>query len=121
MCPLLLDRHEALPHEGPVTPWRRAALPADLTSFVGRRAERSEIRRLLAASRMVTVTGAGGVGKSRLALQAARDMQRAFPDGVWMVGLAGGTAPATVREAVAATFDLRREAVRAGDLAAVVG
>lgn len=63
-------------------------VPAELTSFVGRRHELGQIKQLLAISRLVTLTGAGGVGKSRLALRAASEMARAFPDGVWLVPLA---------------------------------
>src|SRR5215469_6572275 len=62
-------------------------LPAELTSFVGRRGELAEIRRLLAESRLVTLTGVGGVGKTRLALRAAAGLARAFSDGVWLVRL----------------------------------
>lgn len=62
-------------------------LPAAFTSFVGRRHEVAEIRRLL------TLTGVGGVGKTRLALEAARTFGKAFPDGVWLVDLA----PCTTR------------------------
>jgi len=62
-------------------------LPAELTSFVGRRGEVAEVRRLLGESRLVTLTGAGGVGKTRLALRAAAGLSRAFPDGVWLIRL----------------------------------
>src|SRR5262250_2724599 len=59
---------------------RRAAgnLPAELTSFVGRRGELAEVRRLLAGSRLVTLTRVGGVGKTRLALRAAAGLRRAL-------------------------------------------
>jgi predicted ATPase/DNA-binding CsgD family transcriptional regulator len=63
------------------------ALPVELTSFVGRRHERSEVKRLLGASRLVTLTGVGGTGKTRLAARAAGELRRAFPDGVWFVDL----------------------------------
>ncbi|MFD5430105.1 ATP-binding protein [Streptomyces sp. NPDC127084] len=63
-------------------------IPADLTSMVGRRAEVAHIRQTLSTSRLVTITGVGGVGKTRLALQVARRLRRAFPDGVWLVSLA---------------------------------
>ncbi|NHU47653.1 MULTISPECIES: ATP-binding protein [Rhodococcus] len=63
-------------------------LPADLTSFVGRRSETHAVRQLLSADRLVTLTGVGGVGKTRLALRVARDIRRAFPDGVCLVELA---------------------------------
>ncbi|MEU9123588.1 LuxR C-terminal-related transcriptional regulator [Streptomyces sp. NPDC048506] len=63
-------------------------LPADVTSMVGRRAEGAEVKRALSASRLVTLTGVGGVGKTRLALQVSRQLRRAFPDGVWLAALA---------------------------------
>ena len=66
----------------------RGALPAELTSFVGRRRELAETRRLLASSRLLTLTGVGGVGKTRLALRMAAEVRRTFPDGVWFVELA---------------------------------
>ena len=56
-------------------------LPAELTSFVGHRGELAEVRKLLAGSRLVTLTGPGGVGKTRLALRAAAGLARAFRDG----------------------------------------
>jgi predicted ATPase len=63
-------------------------LPADVSSLVGRRGEVAEVRRLLGGAHLVTLVGTGGVGKTRLALQAARDVQRSFPDGVRWVSLA---------------------------------
>ncbi|MGJ5897809.1 LuxR family transcriptional regulator [Streptomyces sp. V2] len=76
-------------------------LPTALNSFVGRRAETAEIRRLLAAGRLVTLTGAGGAGKTRLALTAAAASRKAFPDGVWLVELAAVRDPSTVPAATA--------------------
>ena len=66
---------------------RPGNLPAELSSFVGRREELAEVRRLLADSHLVTLTGVGGVGKTRLALRAAAGLTRAFPDGAWLVRL----------------------------------
>jgi predicted ATPase/DNA-binding CsgD family transcriptional regulator len=63
------------------------SLPLDLSSFVGRAREVRQVRRLLSRSRLVTLTGIGGVGKTRLALHSAADVQRAFPDGTWLVDL----------------------------------
>src|SRR2546427_12280461 len=63
-------------------------LPANLTSFVGREREIAEVTRLLADARLVTLTGTGGCGKSRLAVEVARGLQGDFPDGVWAVELA---------------------------------
>ena len=59
-----------------------------MTSFVGRRHEIDEVRRLLYSARLVTLIGPGGVGKTRLALRAAADLEREFADGVWFVDLA---------------------------------
>jgi predicted ATPase len=64
-------------------------LPAELTAFVGRTDELTQLSDLLTRSRLVTVTGAGGVGKTRLALRAARNGQDRFRDGVWTVDLSG--------------------------------
>ena len=97
----------------------RGALPAELTSFVGRRRELSETRRLLASSRMLTLTGVGGVGKTRLALRMAAEVRRTFPDGVWFVELAALHDPQLVPHTVANTLELRQvSADPASDLAA---
>jgi len=63
-------------------------IPLELSSFIGRRRELSKVKRLIADSRLVTLTGAGGVGKTRLSLRVAADLRRAFPDGAWFVDLA---------------------------------
>jgi predicted ATPase/DNA-binding CsgD family transcriptional regulator len=63
-------------------------LPGELSSFVGRGRELAEVKRLLPSARVITLTGPGGIGKSRLALRAARRLGRHFPDGVWWVELA---------------------------------
>ncbi|MFC0447468.1 ATP-binding protein [Rhodococcus jostii] len=82
-------------------------LPHELTSFVGRRREVAEVRRLLSLSRLVTLTGIGGVGKTRLALRVAADSSRAFDDGVWLVGLGELDDPGAVGDAVLSSLDLR--------------
>src|SRR5690349_16513924 len=68
---------------------RRGAgnLPLDLSSFVGRAREVREVKRLLAGSRLVTLTGTGGVGKTRLATHVAAEVRRGLPDGTWFVDL----------------------------------
>ncbi|WP_319457003.1 MULTISPECIES: helix-turn-helix transcriptional regulator [unclassified Mycobacterium] len=63
-------------------------LPAEVTNFVGRERELAQVRRALTASRLLTLTGPGGVGKTRLARRVASDLHPAFPDGVWLVELA---------------------------------
>jgi predicted ATPase/DNA-binding CsgD family transcriptional regulator len=101
------------------TPSGRGALPAELTSFVGRRRELAETRKLLASSRMLTLTGVGGVGKTRLALRMAAEVRRTFPDGVWFVELAALHDPQLLPNTVANTLELRQvSADPAGDLAA---
>ncbi|KAA1428660.1 ATP-binding protein [Nocardioides antri] len=86
---------------------RKDNLPVEVTSFVGRRRELTELRQLLTTARLVTVTGPGGVGKTRLALRLAADLRRVFPDGVWMVGLDALTASGMVSHAVAASLDVQ--------------
>jgi len=78
-----------------------ANLPVELTSFVGRNRELLEIRRLLAVNRTVTLTGPGGIGKSRLALNAAHKLGRYFADGARWVELAELESPDLVIQAVA--------------------
>jgi predicted ATPase/DNA-binding CsgD family transcriptional regulator len=85
-------------------------LPAELTSFVGRRAELAEVKRLVAGSRLVTLTGIGGVGKTRLALRAAAELRRAFRDGVWLVQLDQVRDPALVAQAFAGALGLQDRA-----------
>ena len=71
-------------------------LPAQLSSFIGRQAEMNGIREALADNRLVTLTGAGGAGKTRLAIQVAADVATEFADGVWYVDLAPITDPDVV-------------------------
>jgi predicted ATPase/class 3 adenylate cyclase len=82
-------------------------LPLQLTSFVGREQELAEFRRLLATTRLLTLTGAGGCGKTRLALQVAADLVERYPDGVWLVDLAPLTEPDLVPQAVASAVGVR--------------
>ena len=87
-------------------------LPAQLTSFIGRKRERAEVRRLFLAARLVTVMGVGGCGKTRLAIQVASDMVAEHPDGTWLTELAALTDPALVAQAVAGSLGVREEAER---------
>ncbi|MDX2543557.1 LuxR C-terminal-related transcriptional regulator [Streptomyces sp. WI04-05B] len=91
---------------------RGNGLPAPLTSFVGRGREVAEVRRLLGAARLVTLTGAGGVGKTRLARETAAASSKAFPDGVWLVGLASVHEPAAVPGVAGAALGLSDQGVR---------
>jgi predicted ATPase/DNA-binding SARP family transcriptional activator/DNA-binding CsgD family transcriptional regulator len=84
-------------------------LPALLTSFVGRQEDMLGIQRDLSMTRLMTLTGAGGSGKTRLALEVARDLTGSYPDGVWLVELAPLSDPTLVSRAVAAALGLREQ------------
>ena len=84
----------------------RHNLPTQLTSFIGRECEIAEIKRLLSAAPLVTLTGSGGCGKTRLVLQVAADILESFPDGVWFAELAPLSDPAFVPKAVASVLDI---------------
>ncbi|MER6618017.1 ATP-binding protein [Streptomyces xantholiticus] len=86
-----------------------AGIPIDLTAFIGRREEVAAVRGLLAGSRLVTLTGVGGVGKTRLAYHIGVTMARAFPDGVRVVELAGLRDPGLLVDTVAASLGLRNQ------------
>jgi predicted ATPase/DNA-binding SARP family transcriptional activator len=86
-------------------------LPAGLTSFVGRDDELTQVAGLLGAHRLLTLTGPGGAGKTRLAVEAARAELAAAPGGVWLVELAPVTDPAEVPTAVLAALGLREQAL----------
>ncbi|MFJ3219423.1 ATP-binding protein [Kitasatospora sp. NPDC086801] len=92
----------AQPGEPPAWPREPGSgrLPAEVTGFVGRQRELAELAGLLAGARLVTVTGPGGVGKSRLALRAAARATGAFPDGTWLVEVAPVQDPLLLGHAV---------------------
>ncbi len=81
-------------------------LPDRLTSFLGRAAESATIGELLRTARLITITGPGGIGKTSLAVEAARDHAPDFPDGAWFVPLADVDDPAGVDEAIARSIGL---------------
>jgi predicted ATPase len=85
-----------------------------LSSFVGREREVQEVQRLLASTRLLTLTGAGGVGKTRLALEVAQELDRGglFADGVWFAEFANLVDPHLVAQAVATALGIREEAAR---------
>ncbi|HEY8744448.1 MAG TPA: adenylate/guanylate cyclase domain-containing protein, partial [Chloroflexota bacterium] len=87
----------ALPHN----------LPLQLTSFIGRERELGELTRRLQTARLLTLTGSGGAGKTRLALQVAAELVPRYPDGVWLAELAPLADPALVRRTVAAAVGVR--------------
>ena len=114
-----LDRSDPVGHAGGSgalagRPRRATAgnLPSELTSFVGRRRELAEVRRLLGTARLVTLTGPGGVGKTRLALRAGAGLARTLPHGTWLVELSPLQDPGLVAETVADTLGLRDRSSR---------
>src|SRR5437879_3061553 len=92
-------------------PSRRSGnLPAEATSFIGRRRELAEVRKKLGAARLISLVGPGGVGKTRLAIRIAAELARGFRDGAWLVELADVRDPALVSNAAIAALDLRDQA-----------
>jgi non-specific serine/threonine protein kinase len=75
--------------------------PAEVTSFIGRRAEVRAVRRHLSDTRLVTLTGVGGVGKTRLACRVATELRRLYPDGIWFIDLSEITKEELVPAAIA--------------------
>lgn len=82
-------------------------LPAQTTSFIGRAKEMAEVARLLGRTRLLTLTGTAGAGKTRLALQVAADLLDGYPDGVWLVELAAIADPALLAPRAAAAMRVR--------------
>jgi len=84
-------------------------LPVQLTSFIGREKEMQEVKRLLGTTHLLTLTGTGGTGKTRLSVQVAADLLDQFPDGVWLIELATIDDPAQVAATIAAPLRVREE------------
>ncbi len=87
-------------------------LPQELTSFIGRAREISQIKQLLFSARLVTLTGPGGCGKTRLARKVASELLRDYPDGVWLIELAAIADPKLVPGQIGAPLGLRETARR---------
>jgi non-specific serine/threonine protein kinase len=101
--------------ERELTPLRRRVepldnLPLQLTRFIGRDAELTELQPLIRSERLLTLTGSGGIGKTRLALELGATTRKAFPDGVWLIDLAPLGQPELVAQAVAEPLGVRAEA-----------
>jgi predicted ATPase/class 3 adenylate cyclase len=88
-------------------------LPIQLTSFVGREKEIPELSALIGSTRLLTLTGSGGTGKTRLALQVAAEVLDRFPDGAWFVDLASLSDPALVAQSVAGALSIHEQPGRA--------
>ncbi|HLV81487.1 MAG TPA: BTAD domain-containing putative transcriptional regulator, partial [Chthonomonadaceae bacterium] len=91
------------------TPSFAGRLPLPLTGFVGRGEELAEITRILSAARLVTLVGPGGVGKTRLAIQVARQLAGQISDGAWFVDLAGLSDSAQLPQAIASVLKVQEE------------
>jgi hypothetical protein len=87
-------------------------LPQQPTSFIGRERETVDVRKALGTARLLTLQGAGGIGKTRLSLQVAADVLEDYPDGVWLVELAPLTDERLVPQAVASVLGVKEEAGR---------
>ena len=90
----------------------RGNLPAELTSFIGRRRQLQDVKSALTGARLVTLVGPGGVGKTRLALRSATDLSRGIADGAWLVELEGLRDAELVTKAVMTSLGLRDESSR---------
>ena len=84
-------------------------LPVPSSSFIGRERVIADIKRLMTSTRLLTLTGPGGCGKTRLALQLAEQLSEDYPGGVWFVELASLSDPSLVLQVVASTFDLHEQ------------
>lgn len=104
--PSRLDRNSAEKLRGSAG---KHNLPNSPSSFIGREREMVEIKRSLAMTQLLTLTGAGGSGKTRLALEVARDFVGAYPDGVWLVELAPLSDPELVPQVVAGALGVREQ------------
>ena len=85
-------------------------LPAQLTSFIGREKEISEVKQELSSHRLVTLTGSGGTGKTRLSLQVATELLDQFPEGIWFVELAPLSEPEIIPQAILSTIGINEQA-----------
>ncbi|MGH9253268.1 MAG: protein kinase domain-containing protein [Vicinamibacterales bacterium] len=104
-----LEAVQSDPTIAPPAPATAHNLPLQLTRFIGREREIAELKPLLASERLVTVTGAGGSGKTRLALQVVQDVAKDFQHGVWLIELAPLGDPDLIPHTIASTLGMRPE------------
>src|SRR5208282_6012716 len=91
----------------PVAP--KHNLPQQLTSFIGREKEITQIKELLGTTRLLTLIGAGGCGKTRLAMRVAGDLLESYPDGIWLVEFAALREPGLAPQTVASVLGLKEQ------------
>jgi len=118
--------HPSLRHEFPALRSLSSTpnnLPQQMTSFIGRESELAEVRGALGKGRLVTLVGAGGLGKTRLSLQTAAEAMDDFPDGVWLAELASVADPRLVPQVIASVLGFKEESGRSivETLAATLG
>jgi predicted ATPase/class 3 adenylate cyclase len=104
--------HPRLRHDFPALRSLEATpnnLPQQVTSFIGRDRELAEVKRLFATTRLLTLLGAGGIGKTRVALHAAAEVLDDHPDGVWFVDLAPQSDPSLVPQLVASVLGVKED------------
>ena len=82
-------------------------LPSEFSTFIGREQQLNEITNLIKKHRLITLVGAGGIGKTRLALQVGQIVLNSYPNGVWFIALDSLSDPALVPQTVASVFDIR--------------
>jgi len=104
-APATATETPALPEPAPVS----GRLPRALTAFVGRERELAQVKAVLEGARLVTLTGPGGVGKTRLAIQTGEELEERYPDGAWFVDLTALTAPALTSQTVASALGVREQ------------
>jgi non-specific serine/threonine protein kinase len=104
-----LEAVQSDPSIAPPAPPAAHNLPLQLTRFIGREREIAEVNSLMATERLVTLTGAGGAGKTRLALQIAQGLVENFPHGIWLIELAPLADPELIPHTIASTVGVRVE------------
>ncbi|MGE5745716.1 MAG: ATP-binding protein, partial [Solirubrobacterales bacterium] len=113
----LEDREERDRGDAEASGREEGNLPAQLTSFVGRKRELEEIATAFGSTRLLTLTGVGGAGKTRLALELASRRSGRFPGGTWLVELAALTEPELIGPAIGEALDVRLASERAPEIA----
>ena len=106
---------DILKHAGNLdTAWSQSQgnLPHPLTTFIGRRDDLDHLIRRIVNIRLLTLTGSGGIGKTRLAIELARQISRSFPDGLWLIDLAPISDPTRIAQAVARELKVQEQAGR---------